>query len=132
MDIPIPLHLPIPLTVELAALRSRGVQLGAEHVHRRVREIFDAAGVVEVEMRQHDVANIARRETEVFDLPQSGIRVAQPDTIGKSKKRAEPSRLRHVAHAEPGVDEHQPDFGLDQQAMADDRGGSENRAMSVP
>ncbi len=132
IDIPIPLHLAIPLAVEPAILRSRSLQLGAEDVHRRIREIFDAAGVVEIEMRQNDVANIGGRETEVFDLSQSGIRLAQPDTIGNSKKRAEPSRLRHVAHAEPGVDEHQPDFGLDQQAMANDLGGSENRVMPVP
>jgi hypothetical protein len=48
------------------------------------------------------------------------------------KRGVQSSRLRHVARAEPGIDKHEPDFGLDQQAMADDLGGSENRAMTVP
>ncbi|MGA7264216.1 MAG: hypothetical protein WA709_10945 [Stellaceae bacterium] len=41
----------------------------------------------------------------------------------QSKKRAEPLRSRHVTHAKPGIDEHEPYFGLDQKAMADDLGG---------
>jgi hypothetical protein len=35
-------------------------------------------------MRQHDVANVGGRETEVFDVSQSGIRLAQTDTIRKN------------------------------------------------
>jgi hypothetical protein len=113
-------------------LRSRGIQLGTKDVHRGAGEIFDAAGVIEVEMRQHDVPHIGGRETEVFELSQRGIRLAQPDPIGNSEKRAKSLRLRHVAHAEPGIDEHQPEFGFNQKTMADDLGGSEDRAAAVP
>ena len=67
---------------------------------------------------------IGGRETEVFELSQRGIRLAQPDPIGNSEKRAKSLRLRHVAHAEPGIDEHQPEFGFNQKTMADDLGGS--------
>ena len=113
-------------------MRSRGVEFGAKDVHRRIGEIFDAAGVVKVEMRQHDMAHIGGAEAQLFDLSQSGVGLAQSDAIGNSKKRAEPLRLRDVAHAKPGIDEHQPDFGFDQKAMADDLGGSEDRAAAIP
>ena len=112
-------------------MRSCGVELSAKDVHRGIRKIFDAAGVVKIEMGQYDVAHIGSAEAQLFDLPQRGIGLAQPDAIGNAEKRAEPSRLRHVAHTEPGVDEHEPGFGFDQQAMAYDLGRSENRAMTV-
>ena len=113
-------------------MRSCGVELSAKDVHRGVRKIFDAAGVVKIEMGQHDVAHIGGAEAQLFDLPQSGIGLAQPDAIGNAEEGAQSSRLRHVARAEPGIDEHQPDFGFDQKAVADDLCGSENRAMTVP
>jgi hypothetical protein len=65
-------------------------------------------------------------------LPQSGIGLAQPDAIGDAEKGVEPLRFRHIAHAETGIDEHQPDFGFDQKAMADDLGGSDDRAAAIP
>jgi hypothetical protein len=78
------------------------------------------------------MAHIGGAEAQLFDLSQSGIGLAQPDAIGDAEKRAEPLRLRHIAHAETGVDEHQPAFGFDQKAMADDLGGSEDRAAAIP
>jgi hypothetical protein len=120
------------LAVQPAALRSRSIELSAKDVHRGIRKIFDATGVVKIEMRQYDVAHIGSSEAQLFDLLQSGCGSAQPDAIGYPEKRTDPSRLRHVAHAEPGVDEHEPGFGFDQQAMAYDLGGSENRAMTIP
>ena len=76
IDVPIPLHRPIPLAIEPAALRSCGVELGAKDVDRGIREIFDAAGVVKIQVRQYDVAHIGSAEPELFDLPQSGIGLA--------------------------------------------------------
>src|SRR5213075_819530 len=95
IDVPIPLHRPIPPAIEPAALRSCGVELSVKDVHRRIRKIFDAAGVVKIEMGQYDVAHIGSAEAQLFDLPQSGIGLAQPDAIGNPEKWAQSSRLSH-------------------------------------
>ena len=50
--------------------------LGAKDVDRGIREIFDAAGVVKIQVGQYDVAHIGSAEAELFDLPQSGIGLA--------------------------------------------------------
>ena len=57
-------------------MRSCGVELGAKDVDRGIREIFDAAGVVKIQVGQYDVAHIGSAEAELFDLPQSGVGLA--------------------------------------------------------
>src|SRR5438552_816243 len=54
---------------------------------RLVGETRHAAGMVEVEMRQHDVAHVGGLETEPLDLAQRSIRLLQPDPIRDVKTR---------------------------------------------
>ena len=49
------------------------------HVNARLGKILDSACVIEVEMRQHDVAYVARREAERLDLAQRGVLLAVVD-----------------------------------------------------
>jgi hypothetical protein len=93
-----------------------------------LRGSLDTARVVKIEMGEHDMAHIRSGEPELLELAQGGIGFSQPDTVGKPEEPAEPPRLRDVAQSEPGIDQDEPDFGLDQQTMADDLGGPEDRS----
>src|SRR3546814_19422523 len=48
--------------------RLRGTQLRRMQMHGRVREIGERAGMIEVQMREHDVVNVAGGKTERLDL----------------------------------------------------------------
>lgn len=62
IDCPVRPVAPLPGTVALAPHKTvpplRG-EFGAREVHARIGEIVEAARMVEVEMRQHDVAHAA-------------------------------------------------------------------------
>jgi hypothetical protein len=101
-------------------------------MHRRVREILDAAGMVEIEMCEDDMAHIGGSEPKTSDLPQSGIGLAQLNAVGGADERVKAARVHDILEAEPGVDEHEPDFGLNQKAVADEFGRPQHRALAVP
>src|SRR3546814_9642814 len=48
--------------------RLRGTQLRRMQMHGRVREIGERAGMIEVQMREHDVVNVAGGNTARLDL----------------------------------------------------------------
>src|SRR4051812_40287993 len=72
-----PLVWPIAEALHTPRPRSRGrhreVVLGAVHVHARVREVGQAPGMVEVEVRQHDVGDVGRRMPQPLHLANSGL-----------------------------------------------------------
>ena len=71
--VPLPARTVRPLGGDVArplaqARRQGGVQLRAEDMHPGLREVADAAGVVEVEVGQHDVGDVLDPVTERQDL----------------------------------------------------------------
>src|SRR3954454_12740955 len=56
-----------PLPVHPRSLLERIVAFPAHQVHRCVREVVETTGMVEVQMAQHDMADIARIESEPFN-----------------------------------------------------------------
>jgi hypothetical protein len=86
---------PVPLAGPVAAAGDRAVgllgraRLRAHDVHRRFGEILDSAGMVEVEMGEHDVANVARREAEALDLKQRRLLLLQRQAHHGKEKAAE-------------------------------------------
>ncbi len=124
----------------MAARAGRG-ELVAEHVHPRVREVAEPAGVVEVEVRDHDVAHVGRLVAERLHLRDRRLGEVQPRADRLHERAAETLRVGDVAGADPGVDEGQPVRPLHQQAVrhqvvghdAEPGGGRAHRgAVEVP
>jgi len=57
-----------PLPVEPRPLLNGVVAFLGEHVHRRVREVVEPSGVIEVEVCEDDVAHLAGVVTELLGL----------------------------------------------------------------
>jgi hypothetical protein len=93
-------------------------KLGAENVDRSVGEIADPSGVVEVEMSRHDVANIARAEAHIRDLPERRLRDVEPWPHHRIEQESEPPWLVDILDPEPGIDQDQSAIALDQEAVA--------------
>jgi len=53
-----------------------------EHVNGCVREVLDPAGMVEVEMRQHDMPHVQRAKAQLLDLAQRRLLVVELDAVG--------------------------------------------------
>jgi hypothetical protein len=74
--------------------------------------------MVEVEMGRHDVANIARAETQIRDLPERRLGDVEPWPHHRVEQETEPPWLVDILNPEPGIDQHKAMIALDQQAMA--------------
>src|SRR4051812_42608497 len=86
----------------------------------RFGEVRDAAGVIEVEVRGEDVADIGRVMAECLDLPDSRLALLADRRGHGPEWPAEAIRIGAVAETESGVDQDQLPSGLDQQAVGDD------------
>jgi hypothetical protein len=65
--------------------------------------------MVEVEMGEHDVPNVARREAEPFDLTQRRLLLLEREAHQGEEKAAEARpRRAYVVQAQTGIDENQP------------------------
>ena len=96
----------------------RRAKLSGENVDRGVGEIADPSRVVEVEMRRHDVAHIARAEAQIRDLPERRLGDVEPWPHHRVEEESEPPRLVDILDPEPGVDQDQSVVALDQEAVA--------------
>lgn len=105
-----------------------GAKLGGEDMHRRAREIADPSGMVEIEMSGHDVANVARTEAEVRHLPQRRLGDLEPRPHDGVEQETEPPGFLDVLNPEPGVDQEEAVFALDQEAVSAHRRGRQWRA----
>lgn len=94
-------------------------------MHPRVGEVREAARVVEVEMREHDVLDVARVVPELTDLVDRGEGRFETGAGGLPEDRAEPARVGDVTGAEAGVDQKQSAAGDHEQAVGDQRGAAE-------
>ncbi len=95
-----------------------GPKLVGENMDRGVGEIADPSGVVEVEMSRHDVANIARAEAHIRDLPERRLGNVEPWPHDRVEQESESSRLVDILDPEPGIDQDQSVLALDQEAVA--------------
>ncbi len=105
---------PVPTTE-----RSRdGPEFIAVNMHRCPREISESTSVVEIQMRDEDVANITARIAEFLDLLSD--RPIQHRVRLLDQPMAHPAiRLYGRALPVAGIDEQQSALMLDQQAMRD-------------
>ena len=71
-------------------------------------KVVQSPGMVEIEMREHDVAHVLGIEAEPLDLADGGHLLAELRTHQCQEERTQaPPRIGHVAQAEPGVHQHQ-------------------------
>ena len=91
---------------EARPMRGRA-KLGGENVDRGVGEIADPSRVVEVEMRRHDVAHIARAEAQIRDLPERRLGDVEPWPHHRVEQESEPPWLVDILDPEPGIDQDQ-------------------------
>ena len=78
--------------------------------------------MIEVEMREHDVAHIVRIEPQPFDLADGGELLAKIRAQQPQEEPAQPAAwIVHVARAEAGVHQDQVAASLDEQAVATQR-----------
>src|SRR5579862_2574072 len=89
------------------ARAQRGVELHAAHVHLRRREIAQAAGVIGIEVREHDVAHVLALEAEPLQLRERGLALVEARAQEQLRRAEPPPRVAHVGYAEAGVDEHE-------------------------
>ena len=100
-------------------------------MHRRAREIADPSRMVEIEMSGHDVANVARTEAEVRHLPQRRLGDLEPRPDHGLEQETEPPGFGDLLDAEPGIDQDEAVFALDQEAVAAHRRGRQRRARGA-
>lgn len=85
----------------------------------RLREVVQTAGVVEIEVRQHDVANVLGPEAEAFDLADGGHFLTKIGAQqGQEEAAQTATRVRDVTQTEAGVDEGEAFVAFNQQAVA--------------
>ncbi len=68
---PVRCHVALALFEGLAL--HRRLVLNVEDVHLRVREVGQSAGMVEVEVRQHDVAHVVSTKAQALHLPDRSL-----------------------------------------------------------
>ena len=100
-------------------------------VGRGVWKVRQAAGVIQVQVRERDVTHIAGLEPEALHLVERGIFEPEPRLRGGSEEPPELGRVRDVTGAKSGLDEDQALVALDQQAMAAHAPAVEEPALSV-
>ena len=127
-----PMARPVALALGEGRLHRRGVLVGVQ-VHRRRGKVREAAGVVEVEVRDQDVAHVLGVEAEaahVLDGRGGAPRVDAGD--GGEGSAEAPRRVAQIVGADAGVDEHEAARGrLDEQAVRHHVAALEEAAVAV-
>jgi hypothetical protein len=123
-------------TVALALAERRGAHgrpvLGLEHVHGRVREVRQPAGVIEIEVRGDDVTDVGGIEAELANLGDR-CRLARDAGAHDMLEHAPETTadILEVVGTHAGIDEDQAVVRLDQPAVADHPRGREKPAFAV-
>ena len=114
-----PLLRPISLAVEPRRLLHGRHPFRFEQVHARVWKVVESAGVVEVEVREHDVAHVLWFEPQPLHLADGRELLAKIGAEQREKESTEPAaRVAHVTRAKTGVHQGEAVRGFDQQAVA--------------
>jgi hypothetical protein len=78
--------------------------LSRSNVNARVRKIFDPAGMIEVEMRHDDVADVSRRKAQAAYLRDRGLFPPELRSVERQEKVRQPlPRSRYVLVAIAGI-----------------------------
>ena len=111
----------------------RRVVLGLVDVNGRVGKVGEPSGVIEVEVRDDDIAHVPPVEAEPFDVGERGLLALEPRAGQAEKKGPEPlSGAANVVRAEARVDEHEAIGTLDEQAVRDEPFGRESPSERAP
>src|SRR5437899_2806542 len=103
----LPLRGPVAEQISSSLSGSGGV-LVLVHVDERVREVTESTGVIQVEVCEHDVANVLGRVAEVPDLAYRSLRGIKCRTNQRDPVRAESSlRFANIRRADAGLDQDQ-------------------------
>lgn len=95
-------------------------------------EIVEAARMIEVEMREDDMAHVARLEAEPFNLTDCRHLFPEFGTDELEEKAAQSAlRIGNVAEAEARIDEHETASGFDEQTVARQMPAADDRFGSV-
>ena len=89
-------------------------------MNRCVWEVLQPASMVEIEMRDEDVPHVLGIEAQQPNLVHRGFLRSELRLIEKVEKCRQLRPMPDVLAPEPGVHQHQPRSGLDQQAMTHD------------
>lgn len=90
---------------ETLTLVFRSVTLRLHHMDSSVGKILEAAGMIEIEMRQDDVANVARLITHRFDLAERGLAHSETNIEKRVKEFGESwMGLPNILGAISGID----------------------------
>lgn len=92
-------------------------------MHRRLREVGQATGVIEIEVGENDVPYITRVVAQRLNLPDRRLLFGELWTQEESARAQHLSRLPHAAQPVSGVDQHEFGPGLDEQAVVDQAEG---------
>ncbi len=115
-----PLGGDVPRALPQRRTLDRGV-LGGVDVDPRRREVADAAGVVQVEMGEHDVGDVGRVEAERPDLLRRRLGPVEDRPDGGQERSAQAAAVGEVAAAEAGVDQRQAAGPLEEEDVGDHR-----------
>ena len=115
----------IALVADEAVGRARRVHFPLQHVNLRLGKILQAASVIEIQVRQKNMPDVLRGETQLAYLLHCGEAALELDVVERHEEEAQAlAWLQHVAAAKAGIDQHQAVLlGLDQQTMAHQTGG---------
>ena len=122
----------VPLGRAVPALRDEatahslgGLALHVHHMHACMGEILEAARMIEIEVREDDVADVAWGISERFDLVQRSLAHPEADVQHAAEQKAQPwMRVLNVLGAIAGIHQNEPLIGLNQLCSAWDH--SEN------
>ena len=136
VEMPIADALPLRRTVaaptdEAVALALR-IPLPLQHMDLGLGKVVQAAGVVEIQMGQHDMADIARTKTQAAELRQGAEFGIVLDAIHQPEEGTQaPAALPQIGFAKAGIHQHQAvPVGFHQQAVTGEVGG-ESAAEAV-
>src|SRR5690242_19607399 len=89
-------------------MRKRGILFLRMYMDRRPRKVGQAARMIEVEMREHDVTYVLSPKSKCLDVRQrSHLGPGRVDAHSTRKQRAEPATVASIVDSDAGVDEHQ-------------------------
>jgi hypothetical protein len=115
-----PLVRQVPAALGAGGARGGGVELALVQVHGGVREVDQAAGVIEIEVGHDDVAHVSGGEAERGQLGERGLAHVEGGAGEPTEVAGQERGVAALGAAPAGVDQHQAVARrLDQQAVAD-------------
>lgn len=119
-----------PSRARSQALR-RCLVLASVDVDSRIGKVRNAAGVIEIEVREDDVLHIVRRKAERPNLGERGLFPREPWRYHPQPRLAEPRGRLDITRPEPRIHEQEAARRLDEEHVADHSRSLEKAAPTV-